>query len=113
MTTATKRKRLLRLADYIEGQPEEEFDQSSFFHPCGTPACIAGHCSAMIGYELASINTLTIVRDKCIGYVEVVAAEFLGITKEEAEILFAGGAPWQTQKAAVAELRRMARELAS
>ena len=45
---------VLELAEYIELQPREMFDMSSWGddhdgNPCGAPACIAGHCHRMIG----------------------------------------------------------------
>ena len=34
--------RILELADLIEQLPEEKYDQTTWKHDCGSPACIAG-----------------------------------------------------------------------
>ena len=40
--------KIKKLIDYLKAS--KMFDQTKYFHPCGTPACIAGHACIMEGY---------------------------------------------------------------
>lgn len=54
--------RILKLADVIE--ESETYDQTQFFHPCGTPGCIAGHAVTMLGSDEKGPNTSEIAREE-------------------------------------------------
>lgn len=41
--------RILELADHIE--KSETYDQRTWFHTCGTPACIAGHAAMLFAAD--------------------------------------------------------------
>jgi hypothetical protein len=64
--------------DYIESHPTE-WQQSSWHSPCRTTACFAGRAQIMSGAPINNEAT-TVRRD---------ARIFLGLTKHEADYLFA------------------------
>lgn len=39
--------RMLQLADYVEESDWAFYQQSIYFHSCGTPACLAGHTAVL------------------------------------------------------------------
>ena len=39
--------RMLKLADHVEESDWAFYQQSIYFHPCGTPACLAGHTAVL------------------------------------------------------------------
>lgn len=104
MTHKTRAVRYLTLAQFILSQPSEQFDQRQWAYgeygrfPCGTPGCIGGHCAAMLGWE--RVDEIAEKKIFC------VARAYLGLSGDEADVLFRGDAPWQTRDEAVSELIR-------
>lgn len=47
--------RLMILRDIMSKVPEREFDISRLNHPCGTPACVAGHLCASEAFKSRGI----------------------------------------------------------
>lgn len=78
----------LRVADLVERS--ETFLMSTWVHPCGTPACIAGH---LVGEQVRKvIQPLSAQDDEAgIAYMLDVGAPLLGIEREQARVLFM---PW-------------------
>lgn len=111
MTHKTRATRYIKLAAYIERQPEENFDQTviGFY---GTATCIAGHCATMLGWKKVPNLILGVGRGNKTEFSAItVAAKYLGfISGKSYKDLFSGKALWQTRDAAVAELRRRAKE---
>lgn len=108
MTSKTIASRYRNLADYIESQPARNFKQGRWF--CGTAACIAGHCSIMLGWIPAKDNSDDhddlIKKGTRVDYASNVASEYLGI--DATAHLFNYGHTWNTKKGAVKELRKRA-----
>jgi hypothetical protein len=121
---AIYKQRLLKLADFIERTPvpNVKFDMTEYFEPrglCGTAACIAGHAVIMKHTHggRRSFNPGAVYR--AVGGcgmpgVSLVAAEYLGLSEEQAGRLFLGYAPLRliepiTAKQAAKVIRRFAR----
>jgi hypothetical protein len=89
------KERVLALAELIEKQPhvgkEEEttegFDMAQWFHPCGTPACIAGWTLALKYGDW----TPALQDKRGAGGVEADAADYLGLEgTQSAQLFFVG-----------------------
>jgi len=102
---------LQKVLDHVTAHPEEH-DQSVWARqtPCGTSMCVAGHTAAMCGWDLdrSVWSPMTgfsrVLRDNVPRHVSDVAAEELGLTTHEADVLFDG---WNT----LADLWWVARKL--
>lgn len=92
---------ILKVADTIEQSrlPNTKFDMSNWVavQECGTSACIAGQCYLLAGaplrdggdlYDRATGMTIPLLSYGNTDMVVPVAAEFLGLTKEQAKELF-------------------------
>ena len=107
MTKTERARRYRRLADYIERQPAENFQQRSWF--CGSAACVAGHSALMLGWTpITGALEFKVQRKGRVGFAGDIAQRYLGLTDAQSSRLFKAHAPWQTRDAAVAELRRRA-----
>jgi len=109
---------LIKVKDLIDGVPEEKFDMTDWAveHSCGTAFCIAGYATILAGYNYRYVQKhgkRSFVNDKgASGDPEVVGAQFLGLTEEEARDLFYGNFTDRmryriTKDEALAELERM------
>lgn len=89
------KERVLALAELIEKQPHvgkeeattEGFDMAQWFHPCGTPACIAGWTLALkYGDWSPKLHDKRDARG-----VEADAADYLGLEgNQSAQLFFVG-----------------------
>lgn len=85
---------ILQLADHLETLAPSDgrvgYDQTRYVHPCGTPACIAGHaCALAFGVGPYDVDGRLI--EDVLGTEEEseVAARWLGIDEGTAKRLFA------------------------
>lgn len=112
---------ILRLADYIERTPNEMYNQSMWAEgrkssPCGTAYCIAGHQVCRMGYSWRTTEDADPQHAELLHaygpdwrtwfdperqhvqgeiVIQNAAAEALGLTREEANIVFDGdGGCW-------------------
>lgn len=108
MTNTERARRYRRLADYIERQPEENFNMRRYF--CGSAACMAGHGALMLGWTRGEDLFFDVQRKGSAASARTVTRRYLGLGDFDAALLFQPLAPWQTRDAAVAELRRRAEE---
>lgn len=110
-----QRDRILALAEVIEEQPHVMgpsaggFSMSAYFHPCGSPSCMAGFAAFFARDGL--MTTEGISNDSAFG----IATEYLGLDAYQAHTLFkpntmALGIPWMaiTPKRAANTLRNLA-----
>lgn len=93
---------LVKVLEHVTAHPEEH-DQSVWAQqtPCGTAMCVAGHTATMCGWDIdrSFWSPMTgfsqVRRAGCAErrHVSDVAAEALGLTADEADVLFDG---WNT-----------------
>ncbi|MDE2098325.1 MAG: hypothetical protein KGL39_13815 [Patescibacteria group bacterium] len=110
MTHALRAKRYRKLADYIANKRAKDFSQQRWF--CGSAACIAGHCSLMLGWKLdphEHTGRMWLHKGKQAGYPDMILGRYLGLNERVMLDLTKSSAPWQFRDAAVAELRRRAK----
>jgi len=74
--------RILELADYIQAQPEENFDMGHW--RCGTVACIGGHCEVMQLENFPNITVEEAYDDDLIIHPNL----YLGLTEPQIDELF-------------------------
>lgn len=103
------KERVLQLADYIEALPEEKFDMAIW---CGTACCMAGHAKRLFKARPRSTDELHGEERDVSGRVFFPAQRALGLSVEDADILFLG--MWSkngvcaSKSEAVAHLRSLA-----
>lgn len=97
-------KRLLEAADLVENS--SSFDMHTWIHPCGTPACVLGHYAVAHPEAWGILNGVPFLNPKlsrCRADKEFFsarnesrlsvlegAAEYFGISRAEADIIFSG-----------------------
>lgn len=104
MITATHKRRLLKLADFLDSLPPRRFDYSSWTgldykpgqdltaHRCGTTACALGWACAMpafrrLGAELDEDGSPRL-KGRPYAYSEAVSEHLFGLTEDEHNYLF-------------------------
>ena len=75
--------RLKRLREAVA--ESETFEQSIFYHPCGTPACIAGHCIWLAEESPDRREFVRLCSDT-----RMRAKNWLGLTYIQADTMFDG-----------------------
>lgn len=83
------RERMRKLAKTIRASTT--FDQSTWTHGCGSPACIAGHAAGMAlgeGEQLAAAGAVIDQEGRIVSDVPEAAQGWLELTDEQAEYLF-------------------------
>lgn len=83
---AFQRKRLLKLADYLYTIPNRKFDLSCW--ECGTTACAMGYACKMPSFNRAGLRLIHGTPKYLIYEGFTAAAEFFGMSKDEAFGLF-------------------------
>lgn len=71
--------RILRLANTIERSPT--YNQGTWVHPCGSPACIAGHATSQCNMEHNNALPLTNPH---------IAEAYMGLSVTSAHYMFSG-----------------------
>jgi hypothetical protein len=122
--------KLYRLADYVEGQPIEEFDMSTVGTrlPCGSAFCLMGHATFIREFRAMGLGhkwvededdqgsrvfNLIVTVEGGIRHYERAGAEFFGIDIDEAEELFSTWDGPSTHRAGkLAEVRALAAQYA-
>lgn len=86
-----------QIADLIEDEPER-YDQTVYhlLTDCGTTGCIAGHAIMINGWQFEESGCVyapgTNRNSDCsCGNLNIYAAELLGLTSDEADVLFSPG----------------------
>ncbi len=91
------KKRLLKLAAFLDELPPEQFDICSYGHDgeCGTVACVAGWAGLIPEFRRAGLKTEFGIIDTTISFKGVrqfpssnTAGNFLGLTGQESHDLF-------------------------
>lgn len=92
------KKRLLKLADFLETVKPKEFRMDSWYNetPCGTTACAFGWACSIPSFKRAGLK-MKVIRHTDVAYGDVTfkglesynaASKFFGIDIDEAEYLF-------------------------
>jgi hypothetical protein len=121
MTRAETASRLRRLAAHLQtveqcGTVDGTFNQRYWVHPCGSPACIAGYATEVVG-ELDIATDFRVVRDSPWEDIQnrrtwstgtEAFRDAFGITTDEANGLVSSTAEHQTPAAAARAVERVA-----
>ena len=82
------KQKLQSFIDYMKTVPESEYDQTQWFHHCGTPACIAGHAAVFFGWGHEGYSKVK--KNEQMLLVSEAADKELGLSSNQSAWLFVG-----------------------